>query len=132
MKQRIKTVFAGGVLALALFRVAVAGQLEDGQAAYERSDYAPTMSYWQPLADQGNVIAQAKLGLMYAKRQGMPQDYAQSPCGIARPPIGGSPRADPARHDVRGGQRRAAGPMRRPPHGIARPPTRSTSGRSPV
>ncbi len=78
MKQRIKTLFAGGVLALALFRVAVAGQLEDGQAAYERSDYAPTMSYWQPLADQGNVIAQAKLGLMYEKRQGMPQDYAQA------------------------------------------------------
>ena len=40
VKQRIKTFLAGGFLALALFGMAMAGPLEDGQAAYQKGDYA--------------------------------------------------------------------------------------------
>jgi hypothetical protein len=40
MKPQITTLFASGVLALALFGAAVAGPFEDGRAAYQRGDYA--------------------------------------------------------------------------------------------
>jgi TPR repeat protein len=78
VKQWVKVFFAGGILALALFGVATAGPLEDGQAAYQKGDYATALSNWRPLADQGNAFAQANLGLMYAQGLGVPQDYAQA------------------------------------------------------
>ena len=40
MKQHIKTLIAGGVLALVLIGMAMRGPLEDGYAAYQRGDYA--------------------------------------------------------------------------------------------
>ena len=78
MKQWIKVFFAGGILALALFSVATAGPLEDGQAAYQRSDYSTALQIFRPLAEQGNAFAQANLGWMYAQGQGVAQDYAQA------------------------------------------------------
>jgi hypothetical protein len=39
VEQRIKTLLAGGVLALALFGAAMEGPLEDGMAAAERGDH---------------------------------------------------------------------------------------------
>ena len=74
MKQRIKIIFIGGVLALALFGVAMAGPLEDGAAAFQRGDYATAMSFCRPLADQGNADAQALIGVMYEAGEGVPQD----------------------------------------------------------
>ncbi len=70
MKQQITTLFAGGVLALALFGAAMAGPLEDGQAAVRHGDYATAMQYFRVLADQGNAVAQNNLGFMYD--QGLP------------------------------------------------------------
>jgi len=78
MKQRIKIIFIGGVLALALFGVAMAGPLEDGAAAFQRGDYATAMSFCRPLADQGNADAQALIGVMYEAGEGVPQDYPQA------------------------------------------------------
>jgi hypothetical protein len=46
------------VAALALFGSAMAGPAEDGQAAYQRGDYAAAMRLWRPLAEQGNARAQ--------------------------------------------------------------------------
>ena len=69
MKQQITTLFAGGVLALALFGAAMAGPLEDGQAAVRHGDYATAMQYFRVLADQGNAVAQNNLGFMYDQRQ---------------------------------------------------------------
>ena len=43
---------------------AVAGSLEDGQAALQRGDYATALQLWRPLADQGNASAQSNLGVM--------------------------------------------------------------------
>jgi hypothetical protein len=40
MKRPIKIPFAGGILALTLFGIAAAGELETGQAAYRSGDYA--------------------------------------------------------------------------------------------
>ena len=78
MKQRIKSLFSGGVLALALFGAALAGPLEDGYAAFKRGDYAAAMQIFHPLAEQGNASARAGLGAMYYGGLGVPQDYAQA------------------------------------------------------
>jgi uncharacterized protein len=78
MKQRIKTLCAGGVLALALFGVAAADPLEDGRAAAGRGDYATAIQLWRPLADNSDAKAQTALGNAYLSGQGVPQDYTQA------------------------------------------------------
>jgi Sel1 repeat len=79
VKQRIKTLCAGGVLVvLALIGVAAAGPLEDGQAAYLRPDYATAMRLLRPFAEQGNAEAQLTLGQMYDFGEGVPQDHVRA------------------------------------------------------
>src|SRR5208337_376285 len=78
MKQQIKTLFASGVLALALFGVARAGPFEDAQAADQKGDYATELQILRPLAEQGNALAQLGLGVMYVNGHGVSQDYAQA------------------------------------------------------
>jgi uncharacterized protein len=58
--------------------VATAGPYEDGSAAYERSDYAIALRLFRPLADQGSVQAQYKIGLMYYSSVGVAQDLAEA------------------------------------------------------
>jgi TPR repeat protein len=57
---------------------AVAGPFEDAVAASARGDYATMLRLMRPLADQGDVLAQSILGLMYFKGDGVPQDYVQA------------------------------------------------------
>jgi TPR repeat protein len=57
---------------------AIAGPLEDAEAAYERGDYATAMRIFRPLAEDGDAIAQYYLGALYDKGQGVPQDYAEA------------------------------------------------------
>jgi TPR repeat protein len=45
--------------------VVFADPLEDGQAAYNRGDYATALKLLRPLAEQGNATAQNNLGWMY-------------------------------------------------------------------
>ncbi len=68
------------IVAASLLRVgaARAGTLEDGQAAYDRGDYATALRLWRPLAQQGDDYAQLKLGFMYGTGQGVAQDYAKA------------------------------------------------------
>ena len=68
-----KTTLAMLILCASLALPAQAG-FEEGLAAYERGDYATALKEWQPLAVAGNAVAQHKLGVMYAKGQGVPQD----------------------------------------------------------
>jgi uncharacterized protein len=77
VKQRIKAFLAAGVLALALFGSAMAGPLEDGEAAYHRGDYAEAMRLLRPLAEQGDANAQSQLGAMYTFGDGVPHDTEQ-------------------------------------------------------
>ncbi len=49
-----------------------------GQDAYDRGDYDTALKEFRPLAEQGYPLAQATLGFMYAKGQGVPQDYIQA------------------------------------------------------
>ena len=49
-----------------------------GENAYHRGDHATALREWQPLAKQGQAIAQYHLGLLYANGQGVPKDDAQA------------------------------------------------------
>ena len=74
VEQRIKALFAGGLLALARFGAAMAGPLEDARAAYDRGAYGTAMQIFRPLAEHGNVIAQVYLGQMYVNGLGVLRD----------------------------------------------------------
>ena len=47
---------------------------EKGLFAYDTGDFATALREWTPLAEQGNPDAQFKLGVMYRKGDGVPQD----------------------------------------------------------
>jgi TPR repeat protein len=49
-----------------------------GAEAYKRGDYATAVKEWRPLAEQGDVIAQYNLGLMYSTGYDIPVDDAES------------------------------------------------------
>ena len=51
---------------------------EEGEAPYNRGDYATAIREFRPLAEQGDAYAQFNLGLMYDNGQGVPQDYAKA------------------------------------------------------
>ena len=63
---------------LLLASSAWAGPIEDAAAAYSRGDYAAAMKIIRPLAAKGEAGAQASLGFMYEKGEGVLQDYAQA------------------------------------------------------
>ena len=63
-----------GMLAMAL---AHAG-LDEGNAAYERGDYAVALKEFQPLAERGDARAQLGRGVLYANGDGVPKDAAES------------------------------------------------------
>ena len=68
-------------LAVALF-VSLAAPawagFDEGLAAYQRGDYETALRELKPLAEQGDALAQAKLGVMYHHGRGVPQDYAEA------------------------------------------------------
>ncbi|MBM3508219.1 MAG: SEL1-like repeat protein, partial [Alphaproteobacteria bacterium] len=67
------------ILAALLLALPAAGQdFDKGLEAYGRGDYAAALKEWRPLAEQGDAIAQALLGFMYAEGQGVPQDHAEA------------------------------------------------------
>jgi len=49
-----------------------------GMDAYHRSDYAAALHEWQPLAEQGQAVAQYQLGLLYANGKGVTKDDAKA------------------------------------------------------
>jgi len=63
------------LLTLSMAVTAYSGQYEDAIAAIERGDYATAYRLIKPLAEQGYPKPQHDLGVMYAKGQGVPQDY---------------------------------------------------------
>lgn len=58
--------------------VVFADALEDGQAAYNRGDYATALKLLRPLAEQGNASAQNNLGWMYDQGHGVTQDFKEA------------------------------------------------------
>ena len=52
--------------------------LREAARVYLQGDFATAFSLWRPLADQGDAMAQTNLGIMYAKGEGVPQDYVRA------------------------------------------------------
>ncbi len=50
----------------------------NGQANYADHHYTQAYDWWIEAADQGNVVAEANLGMLYALGQGVSQSYTQA------------------------------------------------------
>jgi len=74
MRPWIKAGFAVLVLMLGFTAPLVAGELEDGIAAFNRRDYATALRLLRPLADGGNAVAQTELGFLYNNGWGVQQN----------------------------------------------------------
>ena len=77
----LRKVMASFVTAAALVSTALAGEFEDGIAAYASGNYRSAWQLLHPLADRGDALAQLALGLMLRFGQGVSQDYAEAARG---------------------------------------------------
>jgi TPR repeat protein len=76
--QLFRAAVTAALMLATVMRAAVAGPLEDAEAAHGRKDYATALRLFRSLADQGDAAAQSRLGLMYENGQSVPQDYAEA------------------------------------------------------
>jgi TPR repeat protein len=51
---------------------------QSGLDAYNRGDYAAALQEWKPLAEKGDANAQYNVGLLYARGQGVTQDFKEA------------------------------------------------------
>jgi TPR repeat protein len=51
---------------------------DEGKAAYDRHEYVASLKIFMPLAEKGNPKAQAIIGVMYFKGQGVPRNDTQA------------------------------------------------------
>jgi TPR repeat protein len=73
---------------------ALAADFKTGLDAYNRGDFAAALREWQPIAQQGEPHAQYNLGLLYARGQGVAQDYAQAAAWYRKAAEQGVPAAE--------------------------------------
>lgn len=66
------------VLSICCFAVPAWADFQAGLTAYDGEDYATALREWQPLAEQGDALAQYHVGVLYRKGLGVPQDDAQA------------------------------------------------------
>ena len=79
--EPMKAILRSGFLALAIKALTVpasAGPFEDSKAAHGRGDYETALKILQPFAEQGDAWAQTILGIMYAKGEGVSEDFAEA------------------------------------------------------
>jgi hypothetical protein len=76
--RAIRIALTASLVLAALTVTAVAGPVEDGNAAYQRGDYQTAVKVLQPLVDQGNADSQEILDIMYYVGQGVPQNRAEA------------------------------------------------------
>ena len=91
MKRGVHALLLGLCLLLTQAALALADPLGDGLVAYATGDYATALRLFRPLADQGHAAAQNRLGFMYVKGRGVPQDDAEAARCIASPLTKGFP-----------------------------------------
>ena len=58
--------------------VSWSADFQKGVAAYNSGDFATALREFRALAEQGDALAQSSLGAMYAKGQGVTQDYKEA------------------------------------------------------
>ena len=62
---------------LGVIGLAEAG-MDEANKAYERGDYRSAHRGWLLLVEQGDVVAQYRIGLMYALGEGVALDFAEA------------------------------------------------------
>ena len=67
-----------GLVVAVLTAAASAGPFDDAVASYRQGDYTTALRVIRPMARKGYAPAQFKLGLLYAKGNGVPQDYREA------------------------------------------------------
>ncbi len=78
MRRPAALVLLAFILVVSFAHQALADQVDEGIAAYERGDYATSYRLFKPLAEQGDAEAQYNLGGMYAEGRGVAQDYGEA------------------------------------------------------
>ena len=66
------------VLSIVCLAAPAWADFKTGMDAYQRGDYATALAEWQPLAEQGQAVAQYQLGLLYANGKGATKDDAKA------------------------------------------------------
>ena len=94
-----RLLIAAGLLAMPMSG-ALAGPWEDGMAAYNRGDYAPAIELFRPLARAGNAKAQAVIGVMYRKGQGVAKNSEHAFMWLSLASAHGNARAKAELHEV--------------------------------
>ena len=61
-------------LVLTLAAPVLAADIAAEREAYQREDYAATLSEWQPLAERGNAEAQTNLGALHYHGQSVARE----------------------------------------------------------
>jgi TPR repeat protein len=82
-----------GLLIALLNASAAADELTDALAHYAKLDYARALEKLTPLAEQGNAVAQVKLGIIYSRAEGVPRDDAAALRWLTRAAEQGEPEA---------------------------------------
>ena len=82
-------------LVLSIFWLALPAwaDFQAGMTAHDREDYATALREWQPLAEQGDALAQYQVGMLYHKGRGVPQDDRQARKWYAKAAAQGQPKA---------------------------------------
>ena len=80
MRNTVMRVFSSLILAAVFLAVSagVRAEFQDAVDAYNSGNYMYAFDEFRALALGGDAAAQYRLGLMYAKGQGIPQDYSQA------------------------------------------------------
>ena len=66
------------LLILAQSMTTNAADFQSGLEAYEQGDFATALREWRPLAEQGDILAQFSLGVMYEEGKGVPENDAEA------------------------------------------------------
>ena len=66
------------VLSIVCLAVPAWADYKAGEDAYNRGDFATALREWRPLAEQGDPIAQFRLGSLYENGDGVPRDFAKA------------------------------------------------------
>jgi len=69
---------AAAILSGLISATAATDPLAEGAKFYQRADYKGALAQWQPLAVQGNPVAQNNLGVMYLDGKGVPQNMSEA------------------------------------------------------
>ena len=73
-----KLTILGVILVLCFVSPVAAGAFEDAAAARGRGDYVIALRLYHSLAEQGEAVAQAVLGVMYENGEGVPQNHGEA------------------------------------------------------